>query len=73
MEEDEERMNFFSHVDKVISLVLLLFWCDLKRKLVWVSTDEYEAERGTLLLHRHEMTQAKIENIARQRPLRLPV
>ena len=76
MEKGEEPMKFFGRVDKIVGILTSLgvpkSVDDVNRKLVRVLTDDYEIEQRTLL-YRDEITRAEIENIVRQRHLRLPV
>ena len=76
MEKGEEPMKFFSRVDKIASTLASLgvpkSESDVNRKLVRVLMDDYEIEQRTLL-YRDEITRAEIDNIARQRYLRLLV
>ena len=69
-------MSFFSRVDKIASTLASLGGPksegDVNRKLLRFLTDDCETEQRTLL-YRDEMTRAEIENIVRQRYLRLSV
>ena len=76
MTKEEEPMEFFSRGDNIAStlasLGVLESEGDVNRKLVRVLTDDYENEQRTLL-YRDEIKRAEIDNIFRQRNLRLPV
>ena len=65
-----------SCVDKIVGILASLgvqkSVGDVNRKLVRVLTSDYEMEQRTLL-YRNEISRAEIENVVRQRRLRLPV
>ena len=76
MGKGEEPMKFFSRVDKIVGILTSLgvqkSVGDVHRKLVRVLTSDYEMEQRALL-YRDEISRVEIENIVRQRHLRLPV
>ena len=76
IQKGEEPMIVFTRVDKIASTLASLgvpkSEGDENRKLVRVLTDDYEIEQRTLL-YRDEITRADVENIVRQRYLRLPL
>ena len=69
-------IKFFSRVDKVDDIVTSFgepkSVGDVNRNLVRVLTSDYEVEQRTLF-YRDEISPAQVENIVRQRHLRLPV